>query len=229
MDSKITETAFATASATASAEAIADGIKDHIQRGGYAPGQRLIEIDLAEQFAVGRGRIREAFKTLVGEGYLEFIKNRGVYVRRFSRAEILDMGRVREVLEGLSARLAAEKELSPEERDLLVAHQDRLNEAEAHNDVDRYNTENFQYHATICTIAGNSHVEQSLARVRLPLYRLQLPRSFSNDSMASSNRDHQVITSSILAGKPDAAEAAMRAHVRAGNQHVIRLAEVHFR
>ena len=221
MDSKIPD--------TASAVAIADGIKSHIQRGGFAPGQRLIEVDLAEQFAVGRGRIREAFKTLVGEGYLEFVKNRGVYVRRFSRAEILEMGRVREVLEGLSARLAAEKELVPEQRRLLSEHQDRLNDAEAHNDVDRYNLENFEYHATICAIAGNRHVEQSLARVRLPLYRLQLPPSFSRDSMATSNRDHQVITSSILAGKPDAAEAAMRAHVHAGNQHVIRLAEIHFR
>ena len=212
-----------------SAVAIGDGIKNRIHRGAYAPGQRLIEVDLAEEFAVGRGRIREVFKTLVGEGYLEFVRNRGVYVRRFTRAEILEMGRVREVLEGLSARLAAEKELDQAQRDLLRAHQNRLDEAEASNDVDRYNAENFEYHATICRIAGNRHVEQSLARVRLPLYRLQLPRSFSSDSMASSNRDHQVITSSILAGKPDAAEAAMRAHVHAGNQHVIRLAEEHFR
>ncbi|WP_196259665.1 GntR family transcriptional regulator [Pelagibacterium limicola] len=218
-----------TTSEPVSAMAIAQGIKTRIHRGGYAPGQRLIEVDLAEEFSVGRGRIREVFKTLVGEGYLEFIANRGVYVRRFTRGEILDMGRVREVLEGLSARLAAEMELGPDQRDLLRAHQGRLDDAEAANDVDRYNTENFEYHATICRIAGNRHVEESLSRVRLPLYRLQLPRSFSNDSMASSNRDHQVITSCILAGKPDAAEAAMRAHVRAGNQHVLRLAEEHFR
>ena len=66
--------------------AICDGIKTRIHRGGFAPGQRLIEVDLAEEFSVGRGRIREIFKTLVGEGYLEFIKNRGVYVRRFTRA-----------------------------------------------------------------------------------------------------------------------------------------------
>ncbi len=212
-----------------SATAIADGIKTRIHRGAYAPGQRLIEVDLAEEFSVGRGRIREVFKTLVGEGYLEFIENRGVYVRRFTRAEILDMGRVREVLEGLSARLAAEKELTADERETLRSLQDRLNAAEAANAVDVYNNENFEYHSMICRIAGNHHLEQSLARVRLPLYRLQLPRSFTNDSMANSNRDHQVVTSCILAGKPDAAEAAMRAHVRAGNQHVLRLAEEHFR
>jgi len=208
---------------------ICDGIKTRIHRGGYAPGQRLIEIDLADEYFVGRGRIREIFKTLVGEGYLEFTKNRGVYVRRFTRAEILEMGRVREVLEGLAARLAAEMELTGEQRTLLRTLQDRMDGADASNDLDRYNGENFQYHAAICAVANNRHVEQSLGRVRLPLYRLQLPRSFSSDSMASSNRDHRVITSSILAGKPDAAEAAMRAHVRAGNQHVARLAEEHFR
>lgn len=208
---------------------ICEGIKTRIHRGGYAPGQRLIEVDLADEYAVGRGRIREIFKTLVGEGYLEFIKNRGVYVRRFTRAEILEMGRVREVLEGLAARLAAEKELTAEQRQLLTTLQGRMDDAEARNDVDGYNVENFQYHAAICAIANNRHVEQSLDRVRLPLYRLQLPRSFSSDSMANSNRDHQVITSAILAGKPDAAEAAMRAHVFAGNQHVVRLAEEHFR
>lgn len=206
-----------------STAAIAEQIKTRIHSGFYAPGQRLIEVDLAEEYVAGRGRIREVFKTLVGQGYLEFIANRGVYVRRFTRAEILEMGRVREVLEGLSARLAAETALTEDQRAALAAHQERLNAAESQNDVDRYNAENFDYHATICAIAGNRHVEEFLHRVRLPLYRLQLPRNFSSDSMANSNRDHQVITAAILAGNPDAAEAAMRAHVRAGNAHVSRL------
>jgi GntR family transcriptional regulator of vanillate catabolism len=177
----------------------------------------------------GKHQKPHSARQFCAEGYLEFIKNRGVYVRRFTRDEILEMGRVREVIEGLAARLAAEKQLNPEQETLLRAHQDRLDAAVAANDVDGYNMANFAYHSTICSIANNRHVEQSLERVRLPLYRLQLPRSFSSDSMANSNRDHQVITSSILAGKPDAAEAAMRAHVHAGNQHVLRLADEHFR
>jgi len=208
---------------SATISGIVDGIKTRIHRGAYAPGQRLIEIDLAQEYAVGRGRIREVLKTLVGEGYLEFIANRGVYVRRFSREEILEMGRVREVLEGLAARLAAEAELTEEQRSALTAHQATLDAAEVANDVDRYNAENFSYHATICTIAANRHVSEFLHRVRLPLYRLQLPRNFSFDSMSSSNRDHKVITAAILSGNADAAEAAMRAHVRAGNAHVARL------
>lgn len=211
-----------------STAAIAEAIKSRIHRGAFAPGQRLIEVDLADDFSVGRGRIREVFRTLVGEGYLEFIENRGVYVRRFTRAEILEMGRVREVLEGLSARLAAETSLSGEQTQQLRDHQARMDAAEAKADVDAFNSENFLYHATICRIAANRHVDEFLHRVRLPLYRLQLPSSFTSDSMANSNRDHQVITAAILSGNGDAAEAAMRAHVRAGNAHVARLSERYF-
>lgn len=224
----MTDTAPDETLAPSGTSAIAEGIKARIHRGSFAPGQRLIEVDLAEEFAVGRGRIREVFKTLVGEGYLEFKENRGVYVRRFSREEILEMGRVREVLEGLAARLAAERELAPQQRQRLLDHQSRLDAAAARHDVDAYNAENFAYHSTICELGRNQHVGDFLRRVRLPLFRLQLPSSFTSESMASSNRDHQVITASILAGNGDAAEAAMRSHVRAGNAHVASLPDSYF-
>lgn len=211
-----------------SAARIAEGIRQRIHRGAYASGQRLIEIDLAAEFNVGRGRIREVLRTLVGEGYLQFVENRGVYVRRFSRAEILEMGQVREVLEGLAARLAASAEKPDAALADLKARQDALDDSVARFDVEGFNRDNFAYHATICAIAGNPHVQDFLSRVRLPLYRLQLPRSFREESMVASNRDHQVITAAIISGNPDAAEAAMRAHVRAGNAHVASLADHHF-
>ncbi|UJQ94863.1 GntR family transcriptional regulator [Mariluticola halotolerans] len=207
---------------------IAERIRERIRRGTFAPGQRLIEVDLADEFQVGRGRIREVFKILVGEGFLEFIENRGVYVRRFTRAEILEMGQVREVLEGLAARLAAEMPKTQEQVDQLRAHQAALDAAANSFDIDGYNRENFAYHATICGMSENRHIEAFLYRVRLPLYRLQLPRSFTEDSMSRSNSDHQVITAAIISGNPDAAEAAMRAHVRTGNQHVASLPHDYF-
>lgn len=224
----MTELAASKAPPVPSPGEMADNIRDRIRRGSYAPGQRLIEVDLAHEFGVGRGRVREAFRTLVGEGYLEFIENRGVYVRRFSKEQILGMGRVREVLEGLAARLAAEKRHSQKEIEALNAHQAALDEAEARHDVEVFNAANYAYHAAICEMAGSPLIDEFLKRVRLPLYRLNLPRSFTENSMATSNRDHKVITAAILSGNPDAAEAAMRAHVRAGNQHVASLEDQHF-
>jgi DNA-binding GntR family transcriptional regulator len=211
------------ASTPTSSESIAQMLKSRILAGSYDFGQRLIEMDLAKEFSVGRGRIREAFRTLVGEGYLEFVANRGVLVRRYSREELLAMGRAREVLEGLAARLAAESKLSEENREVLSSLQQRLNHAEATQDLLGFARENRAYHRLIEQLAGNDHVTDFIERVRIPVVRLQLPPSFAADSMERSNRDHRTITVAILSGSPDAAEAAMRAHVRAGNDHIASL------
>lgn len=216
------------ATGPATAETIAAELKRRLFAGAYAMGQRLVEMDLAEEFDVGRSRVREAFRMLVGEGYLAFVANRGVLVRCFTRDELIAMGRAREVLEGLAARLAAERDTSERDRAALSAAQAEMDAAETAGDVDAFNRANSTYHRIIIALAGNDHVSEFVDRVRMPLVRLQLPPSFSTDAMPRSNRDHRVITAAILSGSGDAAEAAMRAHVRAGNAHITSLPDSAF-
>lgn len=204
-------------------------LKARIHSGQYSFGQRLIEMDLAAEFGAGRGRIREAFRMLVGEGYLEFVANRGVLVRRYTRDEMISIGRVREVLEGLAARLAAESRPQGAARIALEAAQGRMDAAEEAGDFDLFNLENRVYHSLIEDLADNDLAGTFIERVRTPLVRLQLPRSFAVDSMVRSNLDHRTITMAILSGSPDAAEAAMRAHVRAGNEHIASLPDAAFK
>lgn len=198
-------------------------LKARIFSGALRPGARLIETDLAEELEVGRGRIREAFRVLVGEGHLESLANRGVLVRRYTRAELLDMGRAREVLESLAARLAAERTLSEDQRAALRDAQDRMDRAEAAADMETYSHANRDYHTLIERLADNSHVADLIERVRIPYLGLRLPRLFAVDQMRQSNEGHRFITYAILAGVPDVAEAAMRSHVRAGNAHMAAL------
>ncbi|MGY6696014.1 MAG: GntR family transcriptional regulator [Roseinatronobacter sp.] len=201
-------------------EQIASLLKLRVLSGQYRAGQRLIEMDLAEELHVGRGRIREAFRLLIGEGYLLALANRGVQIRRYSRAEMVAMGRTREMLEGLSARLAAERTLEEAERAKLEDLQLAMNAAEKRRDTESFAEYNHAYHTLICEMSQNVHLLEFTERVRVTLVRLQLPRSFAEDALSRSNRDHRVITTAILSGTPDAAEAAMRAHVRAGNAHI---------
>src|SRR5262245_19538079 len=83
-------------------------IRTAIVDGRYVLGQRLIEADLSEEYAVGRSSIREALRRLSGEGLVEIVRNKGAIVRRFTRPEITDFYCVRGELEALAARLAAE-------------------------------------------------------------------------------------------------------------------------
>jgi len=204
-------------------EDIVSKLKARIFSGELRPGARLIETDLAEAFSVGRGRIREAFRILVGEGHLESPANRGVAVRRYSRAELLDMGRAREVLESLAARLAAEKNLTEDQRQALRAAQSRMDAAEAAQDLETYSRENRTYHTLIETIADNAHLADLIERVRIPYLGLRLPQLFAIEQLRQSNEGHRFVTYAILAGAPDVAEAAMRSHIRAGNAHTAAL------
>ena len=198
-------------------------LKSRVFSGALPPGTRLIETDLADEFGTGRGRIREAFRILVGEGHLVSLANRGVAVRRYGRAELPDIGRAREVLESLAARLAAEKTLTAQQRDDLRSAQDRMDAAEAARDLETYSRENRAYHTLIETIADNAHVADLIERVRIPYLGLRLPRLFAIDQLRHSNEGHRFVTYAVLAGAPSVAEAAMRSHVQAGNAHMASL------
>src|SRR5258708_30459789 len=84
-------------------------IKKNIREGIYAPGQRLIEPDLIRSLKVSRGSIREALRRLESEGVIEHKPFTGATVRKMSRSEVAEFSEIRELLEGLASRLAAEK------------------------------------------------------------------------------------------------------------------------
>ena len=80
-----------------------------ILRGHLAPGQRLVEGDLADRLGVTRGSVRLALLTLTDEGLVERVHHRGASVRQVPLAEALEITDVRMVLEGLCAAKAAER------------------------------------------------------------------------------------------------------------------------
>src|SRR5512134_3171820 len=87
-------------------EATIEAIKSGIFEGRYAPGQRLIEADLTRELSVSRGPLREALGRLVADGLVEIEPYRGAIVARPSREDVANTLQLREVLEGLAARLA---------------------------------------------------------------------------------------------------------------------------
>lgn len=211
--------------ARASIRDLADYLRDRIRQGVFAPGQRLIEADLTLELGVGRGRVREVLRTLVGEGLLDFQENRGVLVRRLTRAEVTEIGQTREALEGLCARLAASRELASADAEKMKALQAELDAAEAAADLARYNQANRDYHHLIAELAGNRFANEFLGRIAAASVRLQFAAALNSTRMLGGNADHHMITTAILGANPDVAEVAMRAHVRRGNAHLAELAD----
>lgn len=89
------------------AEKVYEKIKDKILEEDLSPGTRLISDQLAEEMGVSRTPVKEALLRLEKEGFVVSIPRRGIYVKKFSLAEIKEIYEIREVLEGLAVRMAA--------------------------------------------------------------------------------------------------------------------------
>jgi DNA-binding GntR family transcriptional regulator len=191
---------------------VTDRLRDDILDGGFPPGERLIELQLTERYGVGRAAIRAALVELEVEGLVQREANRGATVRRISVAEAVEISEARGVLEGLVARLAAER-ATDADRDELRGLIDEMTAAVAQDDRLRYSKLNRTLHATVRRIARHRVADDLVANLRNRAahhqFRLALVPGRAPESLAQ----HRAIVAAVAAGDPGAAEQAMRDHL----------------
>jgi DNA-binding GntR family transcriptional regulator len=185
------------------------------------PGERIPPDQLAREMGVSRTPILNALKRLAQERVVEVFPRRGIYVRRFPKREMARLFAVREVLEGLSARLASCK-ISPGEIDRLRAGFGRPGEALRGAAIRRYSEHDRYFHWRLVEIAANEQLTAALNSVRMMFFAYQ-------DGLvrppAETLPEHQAILEGLRARDPDASEAAMRLHLRRSMEQLEREAE----
>jgi DNA-binding GntR family transcriptional regulator len=129
---------------------LSDWIVDRIQQavisGEIKPGQRLVELQIATQFGVSRGPLREAFRTLERDGLIESRQNRGSYIVSPAPEEI-------------------ETKRDPAVTEQLAALLDRQREARNRGDLTDVNHLHWEFHRAICAASGNRHLLDMWRRV----------------------------------------------------------------
>jgi len=109
-------------------EIVYESLREAILQGRLKPGERLMEIQLAEELGVSRTPVREAIRKLELEGLLVMAYRKGVYVSDVKAKDIIDILEIRAVLEGLAAGLAAERITAEELEEIeLILHQHKYN------------------------------------------------------------------------------------------------------
>jgi DNA-binding GntR family transcriptional regulator len=116
---------------------VTERLREAIIHGTYAPGAALSEVALAEAFRTSRTPIREALKQLQVEGLVEIRPRVGTFVTEPSRREVVELFQLKEVLEGLAARLLAQRGRVPEIAQ-LEANLRESDRAVAAGDAERY-------------------------------------------------------------------------------------------
>ncbi|MFE9822161.1 GntR family transcriptional regulator [Streptomyces sp. NPDC005791] len=192
--------------------AVSSGIREALAAGDMVPGQRLVEQELSEVFRATRSSVREALQDLAAEGLVELIPRRGARVRVISVEEAIQITECRALLEGLCARRAAEyasDEVRQELKDIGAA----MSRAVADGDPDAYSVLNRRLHECLGEVSGQKVAQALLERMDGQMVRYRFRLALRPGRPARSLPQHLAIIDAVVAGEPDVAEAAARAHV----------------
>lgn len=194
---------------------IVELVKQKLRTGELKPGDRLVETKLIQETGAKRTHVRDALQRLAGELLIDFRGFSGASVRHLEPDDLAQIAKVRESLESLGARLAAQADQSAKDR--IAAIQAEMDAAETTGDSMAYASANFRWHEAISEAGGNSYVSNFLSTLWIPTFRLAFDRSYTADIMARSNSEHRLVTACIVRGHDEEAAIAMRLHISSGH------------
>lgn len=198
-----------------------DRLANEIVAGRIEPGARLEERALARQFAISRTPVREALRQLIGTSLAEIQANGGVTVARIDGHRLSDMFEALGELEGLCARLAAQR-MTQMERQKLRRCDARCHDAAVSNDAPGFAGMNDEFHQLIYVGAHNESVAQITQAFRQRLRPFRVPAFYVIAGRVRTSVDeHREIVEAIVASEPERSAQAMRAHVASTSVSVI--------
>lgn len=184
-------------------------VLEAIDVGVYRPGDRLVEVELAERFGVSRTPIREALQRLETQGLLSR-DGRSLIVSSLDHNQLAELYVVRAELEGLAARLAA-KHASPEEvrvlRDMVAEDQALVDNPSALSRANR------RFHKQVHLASHNRYLVQQLDLVHRTMALLAVTSLAAQGRGNTALEEHSRIVEAIAAGDGDAADAALQDHI----------------
>jgi DNA-binding GntR family transcriptional regulator len=185
-------------------------LKAMIVDGTLLPGERVVPEQLARDMGVSRTPMLSALKRLAQEHLILWRSRRGAFVRRLSKRDLAMVFEVREVLEGLAARRAATLIERPQVKALRDLFRD-IDPTDTPANRRAYLRQDYLFHSGILKIAASAPLSQTTNSVNILVlaFGAGLIKSIS-DGLT----EHETILDALLRRDPDAAEAAMRAHVR---------------
>jgi DNA-binding GntR family transcriptional regulator len=187
-------------------------LRQSILSGDVAPGQRLVEEELAGTLGVTRQSLRAALLDLTAQGLVERIPNRGARVRVVSTEEAVAITECRMALEALCAAKAAEL-ITDDEAAQFRQLGENLQRAVAEADPQKYSELNRELHRRVVEVSGQQVARDLLERLHGQLVRHQFQLALRPGRPEVSLGEHLAILRAVAGRRPADAEQAVRVHL----------------
>jgi DNA-binding GntR family transcriptional regulator len=194
-------------------ESTADALRERILAGGFAPAERLVEMDIARRLGISRGPVREALARLREEGLVRDVARRGWFVEQLTPDDLDEIYVLRAALESRAARLIIERG-DTAALDTLGELLDGLRAAAAGGDREAFAQLDLDFHEQIVRLSGNTRLHRAFvqqAGVLRTLLRLEISTLY--ETLDGLLAEHEWLLAELRSGSVQRAEAACELHL----------------
>ena len=201
-------------------EVVCETLRDAIRKGILKPGERLMEIQLAEELGVSRTPVREAIRKLELEGYVIMMPRRGTYVANLSIRDVNEVFEIRTSLDSLASGLAAER-ITDEELERLQRLLVLIGEYIETNDMEKIVETDTEFHDLLYQASRNTRLVGIIFNLREQLTRFRTTSMGFPGRLAAPLEEHRRIVEAIAQGDVKEAQAAAEYHMEKSEQTLL--------
>ncbi len=196
-------------------------LKSFIIVGNFAPGERISERKLSEHMGISTTTIKRALNRLSVEGLVEIRPRKGTYVSRFYLSSIEEIGLIRAALEGIAAKLAAEKVTEEELAELRqqIGFMELYTES---RDLDKLIEANSGFHKMIREFARNLYMSRLIKIVHSFDITMRKRALTDPEEAIRGINEHRAIFQAIADRNGDFAEGLIKEHILRTSRFVVR-------
>lgn len=201
-------------------EVVFEYLRDAILSGKLKPGERLMEIQLADKLGVSRTPVREAMKKLEQENFIEMMPRKGAYVKDINAKDMLDVLEIRALLEGFAAFQAASVMGDKEIKDLekLV---ERFEKAILLEDKEGLIETDNKFHDIIYRSTKNDKLKEIIKGLQDQFHRFRIIYFSEFDDYEQIMQGHKDIVKAIKQNQPQVARQVAEDHIRLVEKSVV--------
>ncbi len=202
-------------------EIVCENLRDAIKKGILEPGERLMEVQLADELGISRTPVREAIRKLEQEGYVIMMPRRGTYVSNISEGDVKEIFEIRSALESLAAGLAARRIEQNELEDL----QSLLNEIEGYikqNNIEKIVETDVKFHGLLYQVSRNNRLVGIINNLKEQLARFRTLSMSYPGRLQATFEEHSEMVEAISNGDVSSARDAAERHMEQAEETLLK-------
>ncbi|WP_110954263.1 GntR family transcriptional regulator [Anaerosinus massiliensis] len=201
-------------------EVVCETLREAIRGGVLKPGERLMEIQLAEELGVSRTPVREAIRKLELEGYVIMMPRRGTYVANLSIRDVNEVFEIRTSLDSLASGLAAER-ITDEELERLERLLVLIGEYIEQNDMEKIVETDTEFHDILYQASRNTRLVGIIYNLREQLTRFRSTSMSYPGRLKETLEEHRQMVEAIAQGNVELAQKAAEHHMEKSEQTLL--------